>query len=187
MQSVSTSRVTSASELSAMAKERAMQGQPTSSPVYEEPAVAEPRMGVPRVVARAVTRAPSRAPAPTPAPSLGQIGQVAIGRNDASLILQGLSRTLDQVDAASATGWSCTGVSQATIYQGRDLRGRLQAFIADPTQTSFSISASDLAAADQILGCSNEATASTPNTSAYIALGVIVAASAIFFAVVGWE
>lgn len=107
-----------------------------------------------------------------------------IGLDEVRTILQGLQETLRLVDSAQTTGWSCGGVDQTTLYQGRILRDRMAAFVSSAKAgDTFEISKTEVDAADKILGCSNEATGATPNKSAYIALGVIVAGAAIFLSV----
>lgn len=194
MQSASTTRAMSASELSEIAKQKAIQGQPTR--IMAEP-VMEKNMGVPvapvaRVMARPVASvsmgqapvAPTAAPASTTGVPVPQNQKTTISAQEAGSLLTGLQATLDLADNARTTGWRCTGVDDATFYQGRLLRDRLAQFMPRSLSTSvFEITAAEVDTADKILACSNEASASVPNTSAYIALGVIVALSAIYFSV----
>jgi len=171
MRSASTSRVSSADELSRVAQEKAQKGQPTLAARVEARPVAPEtpkRFEAPRVVAR---------------PVMGQspAASTTIGRDEAALILRGLTETLKLADGARQTGWRCTGVDDATFYRGRVLRDRLAAFLASPGTSGFSITKEETEVAEKILGCSNEATASSPNARAYVALGVILAAAAVFF------
>lgn len=186
MQSASTTRAANVNELSEIAKEKAIRGQPTRS--MAEP-VMEKNMGVNIPVARVVARpimgqAPVAAPAPTTGIPVPANQKTTISAQEANTILTGLQETLRLADNARTTGWRCTGVDDATFYQGRILRDRLAQFMASPAKAGlFEITAAELDAADKILACSNEATGSTPNTGAYIALGVIVALAAVYFSV----
>ncbi len=179
MRSASTARISDPSELSRVAQEKATRGQPTLSRVaarpIEEPRLSEIRRGpeLPRVVARPVM---GQSP-------VAQAQTATLNVNEARLILSGLTETLGLADNARNTGWRCTGVDDATFYKGRVLRDRLAKFLASPGNGVFQISKEETEAADKILGCSNEATASSPNITAYVVLGVIVAGAAIFFSV----
>lgn len=193
MQSASTTKTSSASELSKIAQQKAIRGQPTlanrvsAAPVAEPPPAQERNMGnvdrvlVDRVVARPLMGRPTvgQGQAPAVAP-----GTTTLNVPDAKAILAGLQETLRLVDNAKTTGWTCSGASDATLAQGRALRDRLSQFVAGPSQAMFQITSTDVDVADQILACSNAAGASQPNLSPYIALGVVVAAAAVFFTLV---
>jgi hypothetical protein len=194
MQSASTTRAVSADELSAIAKEKAIRGQPTRSmaePVVEKQMGVQANTPVARVMAKPIlgqapasVQAPTAAPAATTGVPVPAAQKTTISASEAATILSGLQATLDQADSAKSTGWRCSSADDATFYQGRILRDRLAQFIPRALSTSvFEITAAELDTADKILACSNEATASVPNTGAYIALGVIVALTAIFFSV----
>jgi hypothetical protein len=176
MRSASTSRVADPNELSRVAQEKATRGQPTLARVaarpVEEPRLSEVRRGpeLPRVVARPVM---GQAPAQPP-------GTVPLDMDGVQKILAGLNETLRLADGARTTGWRCTGVDDATFYRGRVLRDRLAAYVANPSGI-FMISRDEVDVADKILGCSDEATASSPNKNAYLVLGVIVVGAAVFF------
>lgn len=180
MRSASTARVSSAEELSRIAQEKAIQGQPTLAARVQATPVKDARSpDFPRVVARPILgQAPPPAPAPAAAP-----GTTTISQGEVKLILDGLTETLRLADNARNTGWRCTGVDDATFYKGRVLRDRLAAFLASPPPggTGFAITKEEADVADKILGCSNEATATSPNKTAWIVLGVIVVGAAIFF------
>lgn len=213
MRSASTQAVDSVSELSKIAQEKAIQGQPTlaaraqgmpvlsarvqarpimaspvsepvkapaariETPVYTVPA--ERQAPVARVMAR-----PLMGQTPATMPAAAPQG-ITLSREEASLILQGLTETLQLADNARTTGWRCTGVDDATFYKGRVLRDRLAGYLAQPASSGgvFAITKEEADVADRILGCSNEATASSSNKTAWIALGVIVVGAAIFFSV----
>lgn len=203
MRSASTTPVSSPSALSLIAQERALKGQPTDS-VQAEPV--EKNLGTERVVATAVA-APAPAPAPVPATRLPEARVVArpvmgqgpipiptptapvpaadlttISLSEANDILVGLQSTLQLADNAVATGWKCASVDDSIFYKGRVLRDRLAQFVLTAkAESRFEISKGDVDAAEKILACSDEATSRKPNTSAYIALGVIVAGAAIYF------
>lgn len=184
MRSASTRAVTSASELSKVAQEKAIQGQPTlaariqAQPVQTQAPQAPQEHRAPefpRVMARPIL---GQAPA---APAVAAVPGAVISRDEAKLILSGLTETLRLADDARNTGWRCTGVDDATFYKGRVLRDRLAAYMASPGNAGFQITKDEADVAEKILGCSNEATASSPNKTAWIVLGVIVAGAAVFF------
>lgn len=157
-----------------------VQEQPKASrvetPVYTIP-VQRQAPQVVRIMARPLM---GQAPAPAAA-SQG----ITLSREKASLILEGLTETLKLSDNARTTGWRCTGVDDATFYKGRVLRDRLASYLMQPVSSAgaFTITMEEADVADRILACSNEATASSPNKTAWIALGVIVVGAAIFFSV----
>lgn len=107
-------------------------------------------------------------------PIMGQAppsDRTTISRDEAKLILDGLNESM--------AGDVVVATPEATA-----LRDRLVRFVAG-TGTSFEITKAEVDLAEKILDRSNAAR--KPNTSAYIALGVIVAAAAIYFTIVGSE
>ena len=182
MRSASTERVSSVAELSKVAQERAIRGQPTlAARVQAVPVGGSPAL--PRVMARPMIGQAAPAAA---APAASAAQSTTISMDEAKTILAGLTETLRLADNARTTGWRCTGVDDATFYKGRVLRDRLANFVSFPPQGGggFQISRDETDVADKILSCSNEATASSPNKNAYIVLGVIVVGAAIFLSVV---
>lgn len=161
MRSASTSSVSSPSELSRLAQEKAIQGQPVvAGRVAEEPVLEGAQVA--RVMARPIMGQQAAAPASD---------RTTISRNEAGLIRDGLNETM--------AGDVVVATPEATA-----LRDRLVRFMAG-TGTSFEITKAEVDLAEKILDRSNAAR--KPNTSAYIALGVIVAAAAIYFTIVGSE
>jgi hypothetical protein len=212
MRSASTSMVNSASELSKIAQAKAAEGQPTLAarvqarpvmasnvpdPVRAVPVMASPVPDPVKVAPAAapVYTAPVQRQAPQVArvmarPLMGQApaattAQTTLSREEAALILQGLTETLRLADNARTTGWRCTEVDDATFYKGRVLRDRLANYLAFPASTAgtFTITKDEADVADQILGCSSEATAGSTNKTAWIVLGVIMVGAAVFFSV----
>lgn len=221
MRSASTSMVSSSSELSKIAQEKATQGQPTlavpipgkpsmaarvqarpvmasavvdpvkpvqARPVETRPADSRPADERPvdtrPFEAGRVTRVMAR-PLMGQAPASATPGQTTLTREEATLILQGMTETLRLADGARTTGWRCTGVDDATFYKGRALRERLTYYLSLPVATAgaFVITLEEADVADKILGCSNEATANSGDKTAWIVLGVIVVGAAVFFSV----
>lgn len=124
---------------------------------------------------------PIAVPPTTPPAPVAPQDQTPISLSQANTIYSGLQTTLGLSDNATATGWTCVGVTNAEFYQARVLRDRLAQFLASAQPGStFTITKADLDVAGKVLGCSNQATGATPNQNAYIALGVIVVGAAIF-------
>ncbi len=120
-------------------------------------------------------------PVPSPAAPVAPQDQTQVSFADAQVILAGLKETLRLVDGANQTGWTCEGVDPAAFYKARVLRDNLQAFVdAGKADATFTLSKVDLDSAEKVLGCSDQATGRTPNTSAYIMVGVLVAGAALF-------
>lgn len=114
-------------------------------------------------------------------PAAAPSDQAQISLADAQVILAGLKETLRLVDSANDTGWTCAGVDQQAFYKARVLRDNLEKFVASAkADEMFALSKADLDSAEKVLSCSDQATARTPNTSAYIMVGVLVAGAALF-------
>lgn len=203
MRSASTSMASSSSELSKIAQAKAIQGQPTQAArVQARPVMASPEPVKAARVEAVRVEAPVRIEAPVQQspkfarvvarPIMGQApaaaaaaAQTTLTRDEATVILQGLTETLRLSDNARTTGWRCTGVDDATFYKGRVLRDRLANYLGfpDPSGAGFAITKDEADVADKILGCSNEATGVSSDKTAWIVLGVIVVGAAVFFSV----
>lgn len=139
-----------------------------------------------RVAARPVMAQSASSPVPVPpaAVPVSASQKTSLSVSEANTILSGLQVTISMADNANKTGWKCESASDAVFYQGRVLRDRLAQFVAGAkTGATFDITKDELDAADKILACSAEATGTTQNTSAYVALGAILIGAAIFLSV----